>query len=291
MTAPRVGAGIVAFAAAITTALLTAWLPSTGWLRATLVAMGTAMSIVLSRWVFTHSRDPSSAILRSMGAGAIHAIFCGGVLAPLFFFLGDKVSTGAAEALGIFIGFAISATVVGVPFGGMVGLAYSVMPAVAAKTRTRPSHGDVDRVVTVGAVWLLLVGAVHSVIIAVATENNVGENAMGENAMDVTSHILLATLWIAPLVVAACLLGIVAIRAMQRARFLAAARVGEDARFRIVPRKERHLEPIGILPLHHGVQSETCESVLVRIGDPQREVLYRDAAERDVEERVVALLP
>ena len=68
------------------------------------------------------------------------------------------------------------------------------------------------------------------------------------------------------------------------------ALTGTNGTFRIATRDGRST-PEDVLPMIHGVHPDACGSVLVRVAEPAREVMYREAAEPEPEERVVALLP
>lgn len=281
MTATRTATAIVAFGAAATTALLTAWIPAGPLERTFLVGAGVAMSTHLARWV-CGAPSPARAFNRTMGAGIMHAIFCGGLLAPVFIAIANH-SERHESIFGLILGFAVGSMVLGVPLGGVVGLAYTLVPATAARVRERPSHGDVDRVLAIGGAWLLFVAAAHALVLSITLGLPFGE-------VGPLTRALLGLLWIAPLIAGLLLLVVCGARWAMRSRFLAAARTGEDATFRIATRAGRET-PDGVLPLVHGVDPEACGSVLVRVAEPPREVMYREAAEPEIEERVVALLP
>ena len=282
MTATRAATAIVAFGAATTTALLTAWIPAGPIERTLLLGAGVAMSANLARWV-CGAPSPARAFNRTMGAGIIHSLFCGGLLAPVFLAVADHSQVGRHEGmLGLVFGFAVGAMVLGVPLGGVIGLTYTVVPATAAHVRERPSHGDVDRVLAIGGAWLLFVAAAHAVVLSITLGLPLGET----NAL---TRALLGSLWIAPLCAGLLLLAASLLRWARRSRFLAAARTGEDATFRVAARVGPM--PDDVLPLVHGVDPDACCSVLVRVAEPPREVMYREAAEPEMEERIVALLP
>ncbi|HVH47404.1 MAG TPA: hypothetical protein VM925_33950 [Labilithrix sp.] len=281
LTATRAATAVVTVGGATTTSLLTAWIPAEGSVRAALVVAGVAMSALLAQWSCT-APSPAHSIRRATGAGVIHAMFCGGFLAPLV--IGIAQLGGSQDgAIALCLAFAAFATVIGAPLGAAVGLAYSFVPAAAARVRERPSHGDVDRVLTVGGLWLLAIGAVHAALVSTAFD-------LAHDRFDDASYALLTSLWITPLVVGALLLLAIGTRLAQRSSFLAAARTGEDTRFRIATRIGNEAAD-GVLPLMDDMEPDACGSVLVRVGEPSREVLYREQAEPEVEERVVALLP
>jgi hypothetical protein len=275
--ATRLSFVLLAITAATTTALLTAWIPAEGWLRVAIVALGTLTSIPLASWA-SAAENPGRALGRSLGAGALQAFFASAVLLPAFVALKEHFQIGH---VGTFLAFAITAAILSVPVGGIIGLAYSVLPMISARSRVQPSHGDVDRVLLLGGGWLVAVAAAHTLLTAaffIPFEPTSRE------------QILLGVVSMVPIVLGMTLLAIAAIRAVLRARFLSRVHGGKSARFRIALRTG-HDESPEVLPLVHGVARAECSRVLVRIGQPAPEVLYRDAATPEVSEEAVALLP
>lgn len=102
MTATRVATVIVAFGAATTTALLTAWVPGGLVERLFLLLTSIALSTRLAHWV-CRAPSPAKALNRTMSAGIIHALFCGGLLAPLFIVVASRGSHHD-NVFGMFLG-------------------------------------------------------------------------------------------------------------------------------------------------------------------------------------------
>jgi hypothetical protein len=275
--ASRLSFVLLALTAATTTALLTAWIPAEGWLRVAIVALGTLTSIPLASWACA-AENPGRALGRSLGAGALQAFFASAVLLPTFVALKEHFQIGH---LGTFLAFAIMAAILSVPVGGIIGLSYSVLPMISARTRVQPSHGDVDRVLLLGGGWLVAVAAAHAFLAAALFV-----------PFEPTSQeqILLGVVSMVPIALGVTALAIAAIRAVLRARFLSRVHRGKSARFRIALRTRRD-ESAEILPLVHGLARAECSRVLVRVGQPAPEVLYRDAGSPPVAGEGMALLP
>ena len=199
MTATRVATAIVAFGAATSTALLTAWIPAGVLERTLMLGAGLGLSTYLAHWV---CRAPSSAkaFNRTMGAGILHALFCGGLLAPLFIIAAQR--GGPHESpFGLFFAFMVGSIVLAIPFGGAIGLAYTVVPATAARVRELPSHSGVDRVFLLGGAWLLFVALAHLTVLW---------KTLGLPLAKVTAteETLLTALWVAPALIGALALAV-----------------------------------------------------------------------------------
>jgi hypothetical protein len=285
LTTSRAATALTAISASTTTALLTAWIPAPEWSRFVLVGVGAIIATLFARWA-CKTDTVSRAVLRSMGAGALHAFVMGGVVVPLFVTLIQTYSEGRRSPNdgGLFFAFMIGSLIVGAPLGGAVGLGYSVVPAIAARLKSTPSHTDNDYLALSGGMWLMAVAALHWIVLMAA--GGTGTSNMGVAGL----------LWIIPFSLGGLLLILNAIRASAISRFvdrLHDKSSPSSSEFRIVPRTEVEPKSLSgdVLPLIHGAAAEDCQEVLVRVGLPPREVLYRDPATPDTEDRVVALLP
>lgn len=284
LTTTRAAAGLTAISASTTTALLTAWIPAPGWSRYVLVGVGAILATVFATWV-CKTNTVSRAVLRSMGAGALHAFVMGGVVVPLFVTLVQSYAEGRRSPNdgGLFFAFMIGSLIVGAPLGGAVGLGYSVIPAMAAKLKGTPSHTDNDYLALSGGMWLMAVASLHWIVLMAAGGTTFTSGNMG----------IACLLWIVPFALGGLLLVLNAIRASAIGRFVERVRE-EKTEFRIVPRAQvepRSLSGREVLPLMHGREASECQEVLVRVGLPAGEVLYREPANPESEDQVVALLP
>jgi hypothetical protein len=258
-----------------------------------LVVVGAIVATLFARWV-CKTDTVSRTVLRCMGAGALHAFVMGGLIVPLFVTLVQQYSEGrhSPNDGGLFFAFMFGSLIVGAPLGGAVGLGYSVVPAIAARLRNTPSHTDNDYLALAGGMWLMAVAALHWIALMAAGGPSFTTGNMG----------IAGVLWIIPFALGGLLLIMNAIRASAISRFVDRIRSGktskgewgEDNNFRIVPRAQveaRSLQEADVLPLMHGASASECQEVLIRVGLPKREVLYRDPATPETEDRVVALLP
>ena len=214
----------------------------------------------------------------------------GGLVVPSFVLAIEAMNEGrhSPNGGGLFFAFVVGSLFVGAPLGGAVGLGYSIIPAVVAKTRKSPSHTDVDYIALSSGMWLMVVAGLHALVLMLA------KHVPPEPEPSTSTDILVTLLWAVPFSFGALLLTMNAIRASQITRFIDRVKDGVKDEFRIVPRTRVQMTTTDpeVMPLMHGSSADECQSVLVRVGNPAREVLYRESALLpEAEDRIIALLP
>lgn len=284
LTPSRVCVAVLTFASTMSTALLTSWVDAEGFTRAALVALGGLSSFVAARYACAPTAAAGRAVLRAMFAGALHAVaMC---LVAFGFAIWEKRASDID--LSEIVGVIFMSALLGAPFGAMVGLCYSVLPASLAKTRLRPTHADVERTLIVASAWLIPLAIVHGAASAFVLRPRYYYS--GIYVPPLTLQVQVHLLWVLPVLTSVIAFAWFLSREIHASRFLAKIRRGEDPRFRILTRT-RGWERAGIVPYLPNTDVALCTSVLVRVGDAPREVGYRERAERDAEDKVVALLP
>lgn len=283
LTPSGVSVAVLTFASTLSTALLTSWVNTEDFERATLVALGGLSSLVAARYACAPTANGGRAVLRAMFAGALHAVaMC--LVAFSFTTWRSRTEVYLNETLGMIF----MSVLLGGPFGAMVGLCYAVLPASLAKTRLWPTHADVERTLVVASAWLIPLAVVHGLAAAFLLRPR--HYYSGLYVPPLAVQVQLHLLWVLPVLASVIAFAWFLAREIHASRFLAKIRRGEDPRFRILTRT-RGWERAGIVPFLPNADVALCRSVLVRVGDASREVGYREQAERDDEDKVVALLP
>ncbi len=271
----RAAASVMALGAVPMTGLLCGWMLSSAVFRALLLGSSAVTAFLLASWV-SKAQTPGRVLLRGSAAGVAHGLSVSLVLPTLFFFDTARRTFTASDL----IRFVPTGALVSTLVGGILGLFFGILPAIASRIAKKPTHANVDRVVRAGGRWLLAIGGVHAATVAAI--------GGGTGTRNVEAQLFLDLTWTVPAALAVVLLASVSVRGLLRRRFLEQVEHGRSSTFRIVDRAR--VDVAGLQPFVPDPESAGYARALVRVGPPPREVLYRETAEPP-EDEALALLP